>query len=143
MYGFYGRILVVELSRKTFEIEPVSDEVLETCLGGKGLGTRILLDKNPTGVDPLSEDNHLIFATGPLCQSRVWGSSRYGVFSKSPLTGFYIESYSGGKSPKPLTRRDWTQLSSKGKLRNRRLPVYIPTESGSLMRRTFGVRIRL
>jgi aldehyde:ferredoxin oxidoreductase len=115
MYGFYGRILVVDLSKKTFEIEPVSDEVLETCLGGKGLGTRILLDKNPTGVDPLSEDNHLIFATGPLCQSRVWGSSRYGVFSKSPLTGFYVESYSGGKVPEAIDSAGFDAVVFKGK----------------------------
>jgi aldehyde:ferredoxin oxidoreductase len=115
MYGFYGRILVVDLSGKTFEIEPVSDEVLETCLGGKGLGTRILLDKNPAGVDPFSEDNHLIFATGPLCGSRVWGSSRYGVFSKSPLTNFYVESYSGGKVPEAIDSAGFDAIVFKGK----------------------------
>lgn len=115
MYGFYGRILVVDLSRKTFEIEPVSDVVFETCLGGKGLGTRILLDKNPVGVDPLSEDNHLIFATGPLCGSRVWGSSRYGVFTKSPLTGFYVESYSGGKVPEAIDSAGFDAIVFRGK----------------------------
>jgi len=40
---------------------------------------------------------HLILATGPFCGGRLWGGSRCGVYIKSPLTGFYAESYSGGK----------------------------------------------
>jgi aldehyde:ferredoxin oxidoreductase len=58
--------------------------------------TYILLRNNPVGVDPLSKDNKLIFAIGPATGTGVWGSSRYGVFTKSPQTGFYSESYSGG-----------------------------------------------
>jgi aldehyde:ferredoxin oxidoreductase len=65
-------------------------------LGGKGLGTYMLLHNNPAGVDPLSKDNRLIFAIGPATGTGVWGSSRYGVYTKSPQTSFYAESYSGG-----------------------------------------------
>jgi aldehyde:ferredoxin oxidoreductase len=102
MHGFYGRILIVNLTDRTVKIEPVADEVLAAGLGGKGLATRLLLDKNPPGVDPFSEQNHLIFATGPVCQSRIWGGSRYGVYTKSPLTRLYSESYSGGKVPEAV-----------------------------------------
>lgn len=102
MHGFYGRILVADLSGRTFRIEPVSDEFLASSLGGKGLATRLLLEMNPPGVDPLAPENHLIFATGPFTQSRVWGASRYGVYSKSPLTRFYVESYAGGKVPEAV-----------------------------------------
>jgi len=99
MQGFYKRILTVQLSDKTFTIEPISSDLLATCLGGKGLATHLLLERNPPGVDALSPDNHLIIATGPFCGGRLWGGSRYGVYTKSPLTGFYTESYSGGKVP--------------------------------------------
>uniref|UniRef100_A0A7C4EMR0 Aldehyde:ferredoxin oxidoreductase n=1 Tax=Fundidesulfovibrio putealis TaxID=270496 RepID=A0A7C4EMR0_9BACT len=102
MYGFYGRLLSVDLGARTFRIEPVADEVLETCLGGKGLATRLLLERNPAGVDPLSPENRLIFATGPLCGGMAWGASRYGVYTKSPQTGFYAESYSGGRVPEAI-----------------------------------------
>ena len=54
MYGFYGRILTIDLSGKEFKIEPVADEVLSDSLGGKGLATRLLLERNPIGVDPLA-----------------------------------------------------------------------------------------
>ncbi|KGO33610.1 aldehyde:ferredoxin oxidoreductase [Desulfobulbus sp. Tol-SR] len=102
MHGFYDRILTIDLSSRTFVIEKVADQVLRQCLGGKGLATRLLLERNPAGVDPLAPDNHLIFATGPFCGGRLWGGSRYGVFTKSPLTGFYAESYSGGKVPEAI-----------------------------------------
>lgn len=102
MFGYYGRILTIDLSRNAFSIESISDDFLSECIGGKGLATRLLLDRNQTGVDPLAPENHLIIATGPFCQSRLWGGSRYGVYTKSPLTGFYAESYSGGKTPEAI-----------------------------------------
>jgi len=71
---------------------------MERTLGGKGLATRLLLQYNPANVDPLSADNHLIFATGPVTGTGVWGSCRHGVYTKSPQTGYYSESYSGGKT---------------------------------------------
>jgi aldehyde:ferredoxin oxidoreductase len=102
MHGFYGRLLVADLSKQEFQIEPVTDEVLSSWFGGKGLATRLLMERNPPGVDPFAEENHLIFATGPFCQSRIWGASRYGVYTKSPLTRLYAESYSGGKVPEAI-----------------------------------------
>jgi aldehyde:ferredoxin oxidoreductase len=68
-------------------------------------------------VDPLSAENHLIFATGPVCQSALWGSCRYGVFTKSPLTGFYSESYSGGKVPEAIDAAGFDAVVIRGKAR--------------------------
>lgn len=96
MFGFYNLMLRVNASHESFEITPLQDSVLEKGLGGKGLATHLLLENNPAGVDPLSPDNHLIFTTGPMAGTSVWGSCRYGVYTKSPQTGFYSESYSGG-----------------------------------------------
>jgi len=102
MYGFYGRILVVDLTAKRFSMETVDDAILGAFLGGKGLGSHLLWTRNPPQVDPFSPDNHVILATGPLCGSLAWGGSRYGVFSKSPQTGFYAESYAGGRVPEAI-----------------------------------------
>jgi aldehyde:ferredoxin oxidoreductase len=115
MFGFYGRILTVDLSSRTYRIESVQDDFLEAALGGKGLATRLLLERNPAGVDPLAPENHLIFATGPFCQQRVWGGSRYGVFTKSPLTGFYSESYSGGRVPEAVDAAGFDAVLFTGK----------------------------
>jgi len=102
MDGFYGRILKIDLTEQQFDIEPVTDSVFAGLLGGKGLASRLLFDLNPAGVDPLAPENRLIFATGPVTASNIWGSSRYGVFTKSPQTGCYAESYSGGKVPEAM-----------------------------------------
>lgn len=102
MKGFYNRFLRINLTSQTFEIEPLADEILEKYLGGKGLAGYLLYHLNPGQVDPLAGANCLIFATGPITASAIWGSSRYGVFTKSPQTGFYSESYSGGKVPEAI-----------------------------------------
>ena len=99
MHGFYGRYLIIDLSNKNHRIETIADDVHESFLGGKGLASHLLYELNPPGVDPLSAENNLIFATGPLGGSTIWGSCRYGVYTKSPLTGLYAESYSGGRTP--------------------------------------------
>ncbi len=102
MYGFYGRILKIDLSSESYTIEKTPEEVIERLLGGKGLASHLLLTLNPAGTDPLGPENRLIFATGAASGSAVWGSSRYGVFTKSPLTGLYAESYSGGRVPEAI-----------------------------------------
>ncbi|MGD8760843.1 MAG: aldehyde ferredoxin oxidoreductase family protein [Desulfobacteraceae bacterium] len=99
MHGFYGKILKIDLNGKQFTTETIGDDICEMYLGGKGLASYLLYELNPAAVDPLSPENTLIFATGPLGGSNIWGTCRYGVFTKSPLTGLFAESYSGGRTP--------------------------------------------
>jgi aldehyde:ferredoxin oxidoreductase len=96
MKGFYNRLLFIDVGEKTFTVQPVGDDLLKKCFGGKGLASFLLLAHNPAQVDPLGPDNRLIFATGPVAGSSVWGSCRHGVYTKSPQTGFFSESYAGG-----------------------------------------------
>ncbi len=115
MFGYYNRTLTVNLTDRSVTIEPVTDEVLAECSGGKGLATRLLLERNKPGIDPLSPENNLIFATGSFCGGRMWGASRYGVYTKSPLTGFYAESYSGGKVPEAMDSAGFDAIILTGK----------------------------
>lgn len=102
MFGFYNRVLEINVTEKIFSIEVIYDHILEKTLGGKGLASYFLMKLAPRGGDPLSPDNPIIFTTGSATASSVWGSSRYGVFTKSPQTGLYAESYSGGKVPEAI-----------------------------------------
>jgi aldehyde:ferredoxin oxidoreductase len=97
MKGFFNKILKINLKAKTFKEESVPDSVYETYLGGKGLGIYLLMKENPPGVDPLSPNNKLIFCTGPITNTRIYGSCRHGVFTKSPLMGNFSEPYSSPK----------------------------------------------
>ena len=115
MHGYYHRILTIDLDNQKVDIEQVPDAIFEVNLGGKGLATHLLLERNPAGVDPLAPENHLIFTTGPFCGGRLWGGSRYGVFTKSPLTGFFSESYSGGKVPEAIDATGFDAIVLVGK----------------------------
>jgi aldehyde:ferredoxin oxidoreductase len=115
MNGFYGRYLKIDLTDEKFDLVPLKDEILLRYLGGKGLASYLLYSINPPGVDPLSPDNHLIFNTGPITNSRIWGSSRYGVFTKSPQTGFFSESYAGGRVPEAIDSSGFDAIIVTGK----------------------------
>jgi aldehyde:ferredoxin oxidoreductase len=104
MKGFYNRYLLVNVSTGTSTVEPIDESVLKAYLGGKGLGTWLLLKHQPAGVEPLAPENPLIIGTGPANGSPVYGSSRIGVYTKSPLTGVYLGSYTGGKVPERIAQ---------------------------------------
>ncbi|MBW1728617.1 MAG: aldehyde ferredoxin oxidoreductase family protein [Deltaproteobacteria bacterium] len=126
MYGFYGRFLKVDLTHSTYDIATLPESVLLKYLGGKGLASYLLYSLNPEGVDPLSPDNCLIFATGPVTNSLIWGSSRYGVYTKSPQTGFYSESYAGGKVPEAMDSTGFDAIVFTGKNRHPAVIVIEP-----------------
>jgi aldehyde:ferredoxin oxidoreductase len=130
MNGFHNKVLHVDLKQRSFEEESIDDAVYQQFLGGKGLGTYLLLKNNQAGVDPLSSDNTIIFATGPVTDTKVFGSSRFGVFTKSPLTGFYCESYSGGKVAEPLSRTGYDAIVMKGASDK---PVYLEITNGQVI----------
>jgi aldehyde:ferredoxin oxidoreductase len=104
MKGFFNRVLKIDVGEQSFSIQALSDQEFKEGLGGKGLATQLLLENNPAGVDPLSPENHLIIALGPITDSPIYGSCRHGIFSKSPQTGLYAESYSGGKAAESISR---------------------------------------
>jgi aldehyde:ferredoxin oxidoreductase len=114
MEGCYGRVLNIDLATRKWRVTEVPEEIQQNYLGGKGLATHLLLENNPVGVDPRAPENCLIFATGPATGSAVWGGCRYGVFTKSPLTGFYAESYSGGKVPEAIAATGFDAILIQG-----------------------------
>ena len=96
MFGFFGRALWIDLNSRTWTVEEIPEQVLAQYLGGKGLAAYLLLEHAPPGVDALAPENPLIVATGPASASGLPPASRYGLFSKSPQTGIFAESYAGG-----------------------------------------------
>jgi len=130
MKGYFNRILRIDLADRSSRAEELDDDVLEKYLGGKGLATHILLRENPAGVDPLSPENLLIFALGPVSGTAVWGSCRHGVYTKSPQTGLYSEAYSGGTTAEYMSRTGFDAFVIKGKSKR---PVWLEiADTGAL-----------
>ena len=115
MKGFFNQLLRIDLSKQKSTVEPIPESILRTYLGGKGLGSYLLLNENPPHIDPFSPENHLIITLGPLADTPFYGSSRYAVFTKSPQTGIYSESYSGGKITLSLSRTGYDAIIIEGR----------------------------
>ena len=96
MNGWRGEILRVNLTRGTAKKEPLDPKLARAYIGGRGLGTKLLVDEIDPRVDPLTPGNKLIFATGPLTGTGASTGGRYMVITKSPLTGAIACSNSGG-----------------------------------------------
>lgn len=96
-----NNLLKVNLSNESVTTKEIPESWLEKFIGGKGLGAALLHEENRSGLDPLSPENNLILAWGPFL-GLAPGASRYCVVTKSPLTGTFLDSYSGGHFPSYL-----------------------------------------
>ena len=95
-YGYNGKIVRVDLTTKTATVEEPDELVYRTYVGGGGLASYYLLKELKPGIDPLSADNILIFASSVISGAPIAGMVRYTVAAKSPLTGAYGEAEAGG-----------------------------------------------
>lgn len=86
----------VDLNRQKVSREEIPLAYSEKLLGGRALGSLLLYKELKAGIEPLSEENKLIFLTGPLTGTAAPGSSRYVVLTKSPQTGIYLMALAGG-----------------------------------------------
>lgn len=89
-------ILRVSLTDGSIRREQISPDDFAHYLGGRGLGVKILYENLPPRIDPLSPDNWLIFAVGPMTATSVPTAGRFVVVTKSPLTGTIFDSHAGG-----------------------------------------------
>ena len=60
------KILRVNLTAGTVTPEPLNMAWAQAYLGSRGLGSKYLVEEVDPTVDPLSPDNKIIWATGPL-----------------------------------------------------------------------------
>ncbi|HWT80458.1 MAG TPA: aldehyde ferredoxin oxidoreductase N-terminal domain-containing protein, partial [Candidatus Methylomirabilis sp.] len=122
MYGWIGTILRVNLTNRTVKKEPLDPTLAKQYIGARGLGTKIMYDEVDPRVDPLSPQNKLIFAPGPLSGTFAPSGGRYNVITKGPLTGAIAASSSGGTFGPELKFAGYDLLVLEGKATN---PVYL------------------
>ncbi len=101
--GYFYRILVVNLSQRTFKVWEPPEELWTLFLGGKGAGLKILYDLG-LEPEPFSPENPLIFMTGPVTGSSIPTSARSCVVFFSPLTNSAVDSHAGGHFGPALRR---------------------------------------
>jgi aldehyde:ferredoxin oxidoreductase len=113
--GYSGKVLRVNLTDKTYKVEPLPLEVAKNFIGGAGFGIKYLYDELPPRTDPLGPENKIIFAVGPLTGSSILSASRISVTSKSPLTNAVGTALSGGYFPVEMKFAGYDAIIVEGK----------------------------
>ena len=128
-YGYWNKILHVDLTERRTWVEEPGDAFFRRYGGGRGFIAHYLLKHVPKGADPLSPQNVLIFAPGVLTGSPVPGAGRHSVGAKSPLTGGFGESEAGGFWGAELKRAGWDGIVVHGAAAT---PVYLWINEGTV-----------
>jgi aldehyde:ferredoxin oxidoreductase len=127
--GYKGRILRVLLNDGEFKSEPLPTDWIHDYIGGDGFAAKLLYEEVPGRTDPLSPENKLLIATGPITGT-LWPMSGRTVFvSKAALTGIWGESHVGGFLGPELKYAGFDMLVVEGAAEK---PVYILIEDNDL-----------
>jgi aldehyde:ferredoxin oxidoreductase len=120
--GTTGKILRVDLTRKTITTEQIDEAFYRLYPGGKALAAYYLLRELPKGIDALSPDNILILANGLLTGAPFSTATRFTAIAKSPLSRGFGESEAAGYWGPELKMAGWEAIIIKGRAES---PVYL------------------
>ena len=134
-HGYMGKILHVDLSAEQVTTEEPDEDFYRAYFGGRNFIAHYLLKQLKPGIDPLSPENKLIFATGIVTGTPVPGSGRNSVGAKSPLTGAYGEAEVGGYWGTELKRAGFDAVVVHGRARK---PAYLWVHDGQAEIRNAG-----
>ncbi len=127
--GLANKILRVDLSNSRVWTEEQNELFYRRYLGGAGIVSYYLLKELKPRVDPLSPENILVFAPGPITGTPMPGGSRNCIGAKSPLSGGIAKSEVGGFFGYELKRAGFDALVVQGKADH---PVYLWVHNGEV-----------
>jgi aldehyde:ferredoxin oxidoreductase len=115
MSVYRNKLLRINLSKREATEESIENSVIKDFVGGRGFGIEYLYRELRPGIDPLSPDNILLLVPGILGGTNAPGFSRWMAMTKSPLTGAYIRSVSGGSFGAAIKNRGYDFIALHGK----------------------------
>ncbi|MFO8091425.1 MAG: aldehyde ferredoxin oxidoreductase family protein [Desulfatiglandaceae bacterium] len=128
-YGYNGKILHVNLTDSSWNVEEPTESWYRTYVGGSALSAYYLLKHLKPGGDPLSPENILVFACSVVTGAPLSGFSRYTVAAKSPLTGAFARTEAGGYFGPELKFAGYDAVVITGKSAE---PVYLYIHDGEV-----------
>lgn len=129
MFGYMGKILYCDLSGGTYSIEMLEEGFARMYLGGNGYAAAIIHRLVSPHTDPLSPDNAVVFASGPINGTTVWGAGRGHMATISPQTGLFFDSNFGGDFGWMMKRAGFDAYVITGAASS---PVYIVVDEGTV-----------
>jgi aldehyde:ferredoxin oxidoreductase len=134
-FGYHGKILHVDLTTGTLEVEEPGEQFYRRYMGGSAMGMFYLLRNTPAGADPLGPDNTLCLMDSVVTGAPISGQSRMTATAKSPLSGLVGDSQSGGFWPAELKSAGFDGLVVRGRSEK---PVYLWVNDGQAELRDAG-----
>ncbi|MHA1273556.1 MAG: aldehyde ferredoxin oxidoreductase N-terminal domain-containing protein, partial [Promethearchaeota archaeon] len=116
--GYTNRTLYINLTTNEIKIKPVSEEMKEKFIGGKGFNLWLMWNSLPKDriVKWNDQENEICIANGPLGASTYYpGAGKSIVTTISPLTGILIDSNVGGYFGSYLKFSGFDALEIQGK----------------------------
>ncbi|MBR3241522.1 MAG: aldehyde ferredoxin oxidoreductase family protein [Parasporobacterium sp.] len=113
--GYMGKVLKIDLSTRTHELFPWTDEDRRRTIGGKIMAADILFQHIYPGLKAFDADNWIVITTGPLTGSGCPNTSRFNISTISPLTNILTSSNCGGKFGLSLKRAGYDACIISGK----------------------------
>jgi len=135
MNGYWGKILIADLSTGTLIDEPLNERYARDFLGSTGLAARYLFDMVDEKTDPLGPDNPLILMPGLLNGTSGPSVSRWGGATKSPYTGHYGDANAGAFFGAELKNAGYDGIILKGQSPK---PVYLYIKNGAVQLKDAG-----
>jgi aldehyde:ferredoxin oxidoreductase len=129
MHGYAGKLLFVNLTDKTYEVRPLTEELAKDFIGGPSLGAKILYEEMPANTDAFAPESLLGIVSGPTNGTGPFMGGRYTVVSKSPVTGGWNDANSGGNFGPKLRKSGFDAVFFKGISDS---PVYLFIDNGEV-----------
>ncbi len=126
-YGYNGKILHVNLSKRVWDTEEPGDAFYRKYGGGSAIGMYHILRDMPAHVDAFSPENILTFALSVLTGAPVSGQSRMMANAKSPLTDAIGDSQCGGYFPAEMKFAGYDAIIFRGRAPH---PMYLYIHDG-------------
>jgi aldehyde:ferredoxin oxidoreductase len=107
MYGYSGKILHIDLTTRKTWTESKPEDWYKIYIGGVSMASRLCWENIEVGCDALSPGNPICIANGIFAGTPVPVGGKYGMASKSPLTGFIGDSLCGSWFSVAFKRTGW------------------------------------
>ena len=115
MSGNHCKLLKIDLGMGSIETIDLDEGILRTHIGGSSLAARLFFESESYQKQPLQAESPLYIMTGPMVGTNFPGTSRFVLCARSPLTGIWGESASGGFWGAELKKAGYDGLVIEGK----------------------------
>ena len=129
MSGNYCKLLKIDLGAGTIETIDLEEAMMRTHVGGSSLAARLFFEADGYQYQPLAAESPLYIITGPMVGTNFPGTSRFVLCARSPLTGIWGESASGGFWGAELKKAGFDGISIEGKVA---VPSYIMIDDSNV-----------